>query len=552
MTISLLVIPILISIYHSSAAEIVSYGSDIIESIYSQSPSLSLSKNHFVDISNATNNSLYYTLHINDSDTRDCGSIFVTTCCKFMNIADSHSDHCDDISLDTTIKLYHERKGEMSLLDESNQYPHCDNPGKSLIDLNDYNNGEYIIGIEGYDEEYGKFSVSFVCYEAIEPEPEWVWRTAVVVYYFSWVLGGLFICCLMTSNLMEFCFDDAAPQNVTPVHESTSDREKSRQTNQIVQNYQIPSCTRAAISYGSLIPPSTTHTITSFFATNQSSSSLLTQTLKSQTIPQILPTTTPKLQSSTVELTSAPKTPANVMTFDGPTRECSSLNLTRIDEKPEDEKAEEEQEEEKYENEKAEKKQEEEEEEPMAQKQQSVTTPYLTNDGAPDQQTESAILAALQQDSFNEPNEYFEPPSTAPVEPPNRDGKCYQNECKQKIDLMDQMIFNIKGGGVDIYQVVAVYIAHVWRAPRDKDVRKLKKKMEAGTLKKGSMDRGLGYQKSNDSSDDEGDQDNQDANEDYEDNAYIKPDHNDYGPKMSMFARFIFVLLTQTVFLFVI
>eukprot|EP01084_Bolivina_argentea_P282944 484457_1 len=87
------------------------------------------------------------------------------TCYYTYFDATLYSRTCDNASLDTILYLLYQKKGQINLLsivDDTDQSL-CDNTDKSLINLLEYSMGEYIIGIGGYGQEYGRYYVNFLC-----------------------------------------------------------------------------------------------------------------------------------------------------------------------------------------------------------------------------------------------------------------------------------------------------------------------------------------------------------------------------------------------------
>ena len=220
----LLVIPNLLSIHYASAVDIISKGLHFDQLIEFQSP-LSLNDIHRDEISNQTNHFNYYEVNINESYT-NCDYLYITTCCDYMNIDTNHYDQqCNDSSLDTIIELYHQRKNQYHLLQNSYQYYHCNNPGKSFIDLYGYNQGQYIISVEGFGEEFGSYSVAFICENDIETsttenhtEPKYLYIVALIFMIISALFGICFITIIITSAVIRLKSSDLPLHNQKPVH----------------------------------------------------------------------------------------------------------------------------------------------------------------------------------------------------------------------------------------------------------------------------------------------------------------------------------------------
>eukprot|EP01084_Bolivina_argentea_P172736 299190_1 len=77
-----------------------------------------------------------------------------------------YNEYCNLTTLDTVMYILHEKKGRVTLIeskDDCVSSDHCIIPTKSVIDLTNYQEGRYIIGIGGFGTEYGKFELQLVC-----------------------------------------------------------------------------------------------------------------------------------------------------------------------------------------------------------------------------------------------------------------------------------------------------------------------------------------------------------------------------------------------------
>eukprot|EP01084_Bolivina_argentea_P103646 185619_1 len=106
----------------------------------------------------------YYKINITHSMKSAYEAVLLSTCCPpvFM---DKWSSYCNDTSLDTNIYVLYEKKGQINLLETSDDVDStiCNNEEKSYVNLLDYKVGQYIIGIGGYAQEHGKYYLKLEC-----------------------------------------------------------------------------------------------------------------------------------------------------------------------------------------------------------------------------------------------------------------------------------------------------------------------------------------------------------------------------------------------------
>ncbi len=74
----------------------------------------------------------------------------------------NHEKYCGKHSLDTYLYILQEKKGQINLINVEDDSS-CTNPQKSSIDLLNHRDGEYIIAVGGYGQEYGNYYIQLEC-----------------------------------------------------------------------------------------------------------------------------------------------------------------------------------------------------------------------------------------------------------------------------------------------------------------------------------------------------------------------------------------------------
>ena len=179
---------------------------------------------------------------MNNSYAPDCQSVFITTCCDHMD-EESNNDYtayCDGSSLDTVIELFMpgQRPGTFTSLQESDYFPECNNPEKSIIYLNDYIYTDYtfIVSIKGYEGQYGLYTIQLVCDN--DEDDGKLYKSAKAMLIISAICGSLVLSFIFTGNLCQCCRepipDWKAKIGKKVVHASDGHKEKEMENQKYI------------------------------------------------------------------------------------------------------------------------------------------------------------------------------------------------------------------------------------------------------------------------------------------------------------------------------
>eukprot|EP01084_Bolivina_argentea_P179112 309527_1 len=147
------------TVYNGPATNV--YFSEKYNESISNLRELSCDISSYYDITSATSPVIYYRFNLTSSMKEFYTTITVSTCCESSAI----SSYCDTESLDTNLYILYEKKGQINLIQTSDDLSKtvCNDTRKSNINLIEYAAGEYVIGVGGYGKEYGKFYVELHC-----------------------------------------------------------------------------------------------------------------------------------------------------------------------------------------------------------------------------------------------------------------------------------------------------------------------------------------------------------------------------------------------------
>eukprot|EP01084_Bolivina_argentea_P266656 452353_1 len=86
-------------------------------------------------------------------------------CGELRKYVQPYNHYCDNSSLDTILYILYEKKGKIVLLDsfDDSSKSKCKTNEKSVMNLFDYNDGQYIIGVGGFGKEFGSFTIKMSC-----------------------------------------------------------------------------------------------------------------------------------------------------------------------------------------------------------------------------------------------------------------------------------------------------------------------------------------------------------------------------------------------------
>eukprot|EP01084_Bolivina_argentea_P108054 193125_1 len=93
-----------------------------------------------------------------------CSNAHITTCCPYEFVVNNsylHPRYCGNASLDTVLYLLREKRGQISLLEISDdtKKSKCSNTNKSIIDISAYDEGIYYLGVGGFAQDTGDFFI---------------------------------------------------------------------------------------------------------------------------------------------------------------------------------------------------------------------------------------------------------------------------------------------------------------------------------------------------------------------------------------------------------